>query len=507
MANEPYQPDLSNMERVEPAPGPPIAPPLPSNSPGWNGYQRSPLPPALNTSSDQLRQFYNKNMGPQMRVLPQQAAGIASSNAAARAQAINITESGLGLQLQTNGQTNATQSLLNLLAGPNITLSANALGGVTITGTAGGDGLTHGTTPWETDPGVVYLRDDFHPYLLSSIGQTTQANVGQLGWAAYGSAASVVYQTGGLSPNAGQYWFSNNTSTEVCAYLMLNSEGGASSIRTNCQALLEKPTWGMTFVWSLGPDVSSTGNFNTAKKSLYVGLTSMMIPVSGTSSRPDVFIGVRYDTSSGIADTNYTLEVVCNPTYTGRARNNTQGTTYVTNVAPSMATWHRLDITCTTAGKVTMTLDGSATNTLTATVPTITCTSTGGGECSVNNGAGRVYIAAGASSPDNYPTFAGGSSVTIAGLTGGNAPINGTRTLIFADDNTTCWFNATGSSNIGNNNASFTVVGYPALAPLFLFGNDSTASPAVDTMMGVDFWSFYWNALGSTPDPTKPRYF
>ncbi|MGH7192278.1 MAG: hypothetical protein ACREJM_01950, partial [Candidatus Saccharimonadales bacterium] len=53
---------------------------------------------------------------------------------------INSTGGGTPITLQTNGTNNASQSLLNLVAGTNITLT-NTGGAVTITSTASGTGL------------------------------------------------------------------------------------------------------------------------------------------------------------------------------------------------------------------------------------------------------------------------------------------------------------------------------------------------------------------------------
>ena len=608
MANEPYQPDLSNMERVAPAPAysPPAAPPLPSNEPGWNGYQRSPLPPALNTSSDQLRQFYNRNMGPQMRVLPQQAAGIASSNAAARAQAINITESGLGLQLQTNGQTNATQSLLNLLAGANITLTANALGGVTITGTAGGDGLTHATTPWESDPSYVCMRDDFFSCGQSAgtVTPQTNAKIGDLGWEFYSANGGSFSSVLGAPPNVGNVVWENTTTASQVAALALTTGsalGSSSYAPDAAMALLENPPWQLTWIWKTDLTNSSPVLHTTTKKSIYIGLFGPSFPNTfvHTASRPTSFLGIRFDTSttpaipagtvtavgnassgstvytitsyapaasnafvnttftaSGLAggtnnngtfvctastttsitlanpngtvestqtgtltgptppnDTYYTFEQVQNLIPDGQSgyRNNQQGQTFVTNVKPAAGVYHRLDMTCTTAGKVTLTLDGSSVNTVTFTVPKDSITVTGAVEGD-NNGNGCYTLTWNNSTGTvgKQSDWGPGSVITVSGFpSGAPAQFNGTFTIQRAGGPTTFYIETSGSSELSTGN-TVTMVGYPAYTPMFWGGNDDTASPADNISFFIDFFSFVWNPglFGGSEAPTitKPRY-
>jgi hypothetical protein len=605
MSND--QPDLSGMERVAAAPAnsPSMSPPPLADTPGWNPFQRSPLPPSLNTPPDQQRQFYNRNMGPQRRVLPQQAAGIASSNAAARAQAINVTESGLGLQLQTNGQNNATQSLLNLLAGANITLTANALGGVTITGTAGGDGLTHGTTPWESDPSYICMRDDFFSCGQASGSVTTQTNakIGDLGWEFYSNSGNSFSSVLGAPPNVGNIAWENTATASQTAILALatgSALGNTTYAPDAGMALLENPPWQLTWIWKTDLTNSSSQHVTT-KKAIYIGLFGPSFPtsVTATASRPTSFIGIRFDTSttpaipagtvtavgnasagntvytitsyapaasnafvnttftaSGLAggtnnngtfvctastattitlanpngtaestqagtltgptppsDSFYTFEQVQNLIPDGQSghRNNLHGQTFTTNVAPVAGVYHRLDMTCTTAGKVTLTLDGSSVNTVTFTVPKDSITVTGA-VTGDNNGTGGYLL-----EWSNITTVVGhqsdwstGSIITVSGFpAGAPAQFNGTFTIQRAQGPTTFNIETSGSSELSTGN-TVTMVGYPAYTPMFWAGNDDTASPADNISFFVDFFSFVWNpglfGGGRTPTITKPRY-
>jgi hypothetical protein len=582
------EPDLSGMEPVaNAAPAKPAAPPFVPSEPEFNPLQRSSLPTILNTPPDQLRQFYSRSGVPQSRVLPQNPAALASHNSAASSQAIVVQQSGQGLTLQTNNVKNPVQNILNLIGGNGISLVANNAGGVTINGSGGGDGLTHGTTPWEYDPGYMILREDFTRY-------TSTSQIGELGWALLGTTAESALVGGGVAGHWGSYAWDNPDSASNFGMLALNSSTFSNgTLYQGGLPLLDYPGWKATFVFKLDGALFSTGDFQTGAKSVYIGMTGITTPLlSNISARPDIFLGVRYDTSatpgtltlssvanasggttdytgtitggadgayigltfvvagfgtganngsflctqssgsiltlanaagvaeshaatataSGLNDSFYTLEVVENITYSSPARHNKQGTTLVTTVAPTMGVWHRLDIVCNTAGSVTLTLDGSATNTLTAPISQMTLSTGASGQVSVNNGMGRFGFSVGTSGTNGQPVCGADSIVTISGLTSGNAPLNGTWTLSDSS-NPNFFFDATGVSNIGNNTAQSTIVSYPSLIPAFLFGNDDNGSPSFRSLrFYADFFSMAANVnLGpsapGTPDPTKARYF
>ncbi len=212
-------------------------------------------------------------------------------------------------------------------------------------------------------------------------------------------------------------------------------------------------------------------------------------------------------------DSFYTFEVVENPQYTSAARHNKQGQTFVTSVAPLPGVWHRLDMTCSAAGVIVMTLDGSSTNTWTVTVPKITYLATSGQASWTGYEARLGLSSVGTSGNDFAAPFASGTVVTISGLTGGNVALNGTWTDLYVEgpSNAIRWAMPTRGS-IGNNSTSFSAVGYPSLTPVFTYGNDDTASPMSGSMRTVvDYFSLVWNPnLGAgapgTPDKTKARY-
>ncbi|HEU0049769.1 MAG TPA: hypothetical protein VFQ43_19430, partial [Nitrososphaera sp.] len=82
---------------------------------------------------------------------------------------------------------------------------------MTITGTAGGDDLTHGDAVWEHDSAYVELRDDFVPCITSNgtFGPNSANTVGELGWFLLGGTTNIDQQGGG-PPYIGQFAWENN---------------------------------------------------------------------------------------------------------------------------------------------------------------------------------------------------------------------------------------------------------------------------------------------------------
>jgi hypothetical protein len=211
-------------------------------------------------------------------------------------------------------------------------------------------------------------------------------------------------------------------------------------------------------------------------------------------------------------DSFYTFEVVNNLSNPAVAygRNNQQGQTFVTNVAPVAGVWHRLDIVCTAVGVVTMTLDGSATNTKTFTVPvqTISTTSTIT-SASVSNGSVQISWSQNVANGGFAQKWGQGTKVTISGFT---SVFNGTFPINRSSGSTQFLYNnplATGSSSP----TTATMSGYPAWIPVWWLGNDDTASPTANSIgYYLDFFGLLWNpgvnpTNSTTALATKDRYF
>lgn len=578
MPNEPLQPDMSKLEPLDGSTSQgilgretPAAPALPANPPSPNPNLRTTLAPSQQLQPDSLRQFYNNGV-PQIRISPLPSTASASVNASAQGIA----------------RTAVQQFVVAAPADIDVT-----------------DGLTHGDPIWEHDSAYVELRDDFIPSFGNALGATGTSNmgVGELGWSFIGGGAvGIANQSGGAPPYIGQLSWDATGSSNNFASILLNAWNTPSRVQNtvvnmNSFALLENPGWKLTWVFKWDGAASSISGFDATQKSMYVGLSGSAVANFANggaliSPRPDVFIGLRYDTSvtpgaltltsvanasagatvytgtitggangayiglsfvvagftnaanngifvcsqstattltlanasgvaethaatatgpSGIGDSFFTFEAVLNPTYSSGARHNLQGQTKVTTVAPVIGAWHRLDMTCSAAGVVVMTLDGSSTNTFTVTVPTMIITMNSG-QASCNTHSGRVSTGGpGTSGGRAQAPFTNGSVVTTA--LPGIGPLSGTWTL-FDGDGTTMRWAAPGVANIGNSSVfpDGTISGYPSLTPMCSFGNDDSAAPVSEqTRFTVDFFSLVWNPnLGpsapGTPNSTKARY-
>lgn len=461
---------------------------MPASAPGVGPQAPAPffaasIPGGMQLQTDIVKTEFPGSMG--VRIMPPGPSGVAGINAAATSVVAPIAEN---LQSQINALQQAPAP------------------------TSTGDGLTHGSSPWESDPGFISLRDDFHSQMGGSTltGGAPLTGLGELGWALMGNPGSQGGIIGGQPPHVGQYGWSNVGTAGQAGWLTFAGGGSYSSSNYSqlSWALFENPAWKMSFVFQIDTGAAlANPKFDMSQTSIYVGLTGPLIAplATGAISRPYIFVGVRYDTSTtspSIDDSFFTLEVVANPQILPVARNNTQGTTLVTTIAPTQGAWHRLDIICDTAGMVTLVLDGTAT--LTAAVPTYSITTSI--DALQANGQGRIAWTD--TSPVPASAWNSGSLLTVSAFSAAIAFL-GTWEL-----------NASGESVVGfdmpaatGGTGTGTISGYPSMIPVFVAGQDDTASPDFnDWTFIVDFWSFVWNPnLGpsapGTPDATKSRYF
>jgi len=310
--------------KLKPAPSvspivPPTAYPIPDLVPTLNPLLRSPMPASTLFDTDIARQFHHQAI-PQQRILPLSAATSPLAGAQAASQSIFIQQGGGGgLLLETNSQRNPSQGVLNLIAGSGVQVTSDRFGGVTI---AGGDGLVHGDTIWDSDPAYTILRDDF------IAGNATSGTIGDLGWIfGVNGTAVAVSQKADSFPYLGQFQFGPNAATTntgggivlPAANLGLNSTGVNSM-----WPLLDYPGWKCTWVFTLRRPLSAnpiSTPFDATKLSLYVGVGNMA-STNSFFTRPPGFIGVRYDTDPGsFALTSVAAASGGNTVYTGSALN------------------------------------------------------------------------------------------------------------------------------------------------------------------------------------------
>src|SRR6266403_1016674 len=257
-----------------------------------------------------------------------------------------------------------------------------------------------------------------------------------------------------------------------------------------------------------GLNFAVTGASHSANNGTFscVASTATTITLSNPSGVSDT---TATAVGNPLSDAFYTFEVVLNPSFSTAARHNAPGQTFVTSVAPVQNVWHRLDIVCTAAGVVTLTLDGSATNTYTFTVGTIAFGATTG---STETGSANLSVVTGnTTATQNYPVSAG-SQVTVSGATGGlGTAINGGPWLVYNNSNNAVFLDITSQANNGTaSGLTITLVAYPALMPAITFGNSDEASPVANTKrVFFDYISLVWNnaITGATtaPDKTKAR--
>jgi hypothetical protein len=420
-----------------------------------------------------LRNYFN-NAIPQTRIMPLPALANVGANASAKAQTVSVSGGG-GPELLVNGVENPIQDILNL----------------------SGTGVSYGPNPGEVlfVGAVQYTLKDNFAYCPQEAVNFGAANVpaafiGQLGWALAGFTGNEGGQYGGPLAHYGQFGWSNDEFAQDAGWLLLNQSNGQNNSGFSCNGFASAEASGSVFTYIFKIDANVNLTFNPLQKSIYVGLVS---PIDGspgfttysqgsTVSRPNYFIGARFDTSTtspSINDAFFTLEVVANPVFTTNppfSRNNAQGATFVTTIVPTAGVWHTLTIGFS-GTNVTINLDGQ---TFTTAIPTVTVSGSVGGYCT-GQGLARVDWTPASTALPVGP-WGVGSQLTIAGFTGAFVGLNGVQALTLIDSGSFAWFNSA-LGNIGSQSDTVTLTGYPAFLPCAMFGNDDTASPGGPDMM------------------------
>lgn len=189
---------------------------------------------------------------------------------------------------------------------------------------------------WE--PSTFFFVEEF------PVSSGTSGSIGTLGWTSNAIAASTPVFT--RTASSGVHLGIINYATAVAATA---GQGGAlalgaSAVSSVLTGLGNTAGWQSTFIFKLT---------QTTATRLYLGFLGDF-----TTGPPTSYIGLRYDVTSGIADTNFTF--VCSTSSTA--------TTSVSVAADT--NWHKLTIRSGTAGTVLFSLDGAAEVAIASNCPT-----------------------------------------------------------------------------------------------------------------------------------------
>lgn len=284
------------------------APPaiIPREQPGLSTGSLGPAPSVWTTDYDRVRQWYRPGTSQQrFPPLPSKA------NPAINASAQSIS-------------TRTTAAAIAAIP------PAPVIKGVT-------DGLIHGSTPWEIDPSSVIWNEDFITSRTPGNNANTSPYMGSSSaWAGFGATGALGnFQNFNLFPShAGvNQWYNTGAANAVAIFLPVdggNSEFGSEGASLHLLPLLDYPGWKATWVfmfskaWACGQTPTGAA-FSVTKTMTYVGFSSGYGTSGGSLSafngfRPNIFIGLRYDTDPG--QTGLSVTAVSAPTsgiatYTG----------------------------------------------------------------------------------------------------------------------------------------------------------------------------------------------
>lgn len=509
---------------VSAPPPPSIVVPSQGSSPldlpmGGGLPQRGMLPATMvlaSDRSDSSRAFRGAGMRSSAFPFPVPT-GAASASAVVAAASAPAAAVAATFEYLVNNVPSPTQGVLNMLSGPGIAISMDALGNVIWSNISAseGDGLIHGETPWETDPAYSMYRTDF---LTNGTAQGLETNQiymfdGGVAWLLTTPVTPVNISNG--FPYQGIVSIPNDsTPSDFTAFSLANMGASGSTDPVNAWPVFDYPSWKMVWNFSLqGGGASTTGAaqpaFSAAQTSFYMGLAANpgangSLSTGDSSARPCIFCGLRFDTDTtapSIGDTTFNFECRVDDTL-AQSRVNTQGNVVDTGIAPVAYGSYRFEIACSAVGVVTMSLsNGTTTFTSPVTMPPWTIT----GVYCLNDGNGRGVVQPFAS----IQPFANGSISTLAGCLV-NTAFNGTFPAI-ATTQTLINIILAGSATIVTELVA-TWTGYPAVYPVVTFGNDSTLSPTANAKcLLLDYSAFIWNpgvnGGTGTPNSNLPRYF
>jgi hypothetical protein len=181
---------------------------------------------------------------------------------------------------------------------------------------------------------------------------------------------------------------------------------------------------------------------------------------------------------------------------------------YDTGWTPTEGQWYRLDISCATAGEVTLTISSNGSSkTATFTIPVYTTgtlvETDSSGTAQAGNGQAEVQPPTSRDGTNYAMPWVNGSQVMVSGFTSSYAVLNGLQT-VYAQDGpyTILWFQTSSTLTEAIDTPS-QAYGYPAFFPAVSWGVDSTSGAASNyCSTQVDFFGFCWNPALATAGAT-----
>lgn len=166
------------------------------------------------------------------------------------------------------------------------------------------DGLTHGRTPWETDPSYSTRKDDFQ---FNGAGNIA-GYWGETAWLLVGSGLTTYLIPAG-PPHAGNLVAQiSSTASNTGGAFIPNAFANSNGQQTNqsLMPILDEPGWQATWIfqWTrpFGGSVISSTAFSMAHQSFYIGFGSSYMQTGTIQAyRPPMFMGLRYDTDAGFS--------------------------------------------------------------------------------------------------------------------------------------------------------------------------------------------------------------
>ncbi len=499
-------------ERPPIIPGQVAAPPVSATTPVVPQYSAGSLPPNFQHDASFVDTAQPTPNAPKFSLMP---LGL-SSNSVSSAQITSVVKTsqqlvGNTLTLETDGLKNPNQNLLNITAGANVTIEADASGAVTIAASGG-----------TTSPKIEF-KDHF---TFGNTTDLTSAYIGELGWSAQDGPTSGLNKSlcmGGF-PNLGQVQLFQNSATANSGGAMVPSSvwgsnrsnpGDSNSVMSSRWPLLDFPGWTLTWIFRIvRPNIkfaeTNPVSFDVTKLSLYVGLANgskASLPTQ-FSQRPNVFYGVRFDTdttSPSIADTTFHLEACQNAlnssTITRYNNVGTGGGNFDTAITPTENVFYTLTMTYLSANSLLMSFtDGTTTASTTFTLTPLSMAGLNSGGFSLTTAAGLVGLPNGPSSFTNLLGcfgFGTNSKATISGMTGGFAVYNGVQLILDTDEGNAGGMAVYFKDPTGGSTGSpgtFTMSGYSGLVPFVGIANDTTGGGTSGSRsVAVDQFHFTWS--------------